>query len=50
MGYDPRAVANALLDIAHDQGVEFSNLSLNKVEFFAHSDFLWQIAEGMRAV
>lgn len=38
MGHDPRAIANALLDLADDQACALSNLSLNKLIFFIHSD------------
>lgn len=38
MGNDPRAVANALLDIADSYDIAVTNLSLNKLIFFIHTD------------
>lgn len=38
MGNDPRAVANALLDIADSRDIAVSNLALNKLLFFIHTD------------
>ena len=38
--YDPRAVANLLLDLAHEDGVAISNLALQKLLYFAHAHFL----------
>ena len=40
MGEDPRAVANAILDVAEQGQLYLSNLSLNKILFFAHADHL----------
>lgn len=40
MGYDPRAVSNAILDIADTLHVSVTNLALNKILFFAHADWL----------
>ena len=40
--YDPRAVANLLLDVARDDGVAVSNLALQKLLYFAHGHFLIQ--------
>lgn len=40
MGHDPRAIANAILDMADRLQLEVSNLSLNKLLFFAHSHWL----------
>ena len=40
MTYDVRAVANFLLDVADDQGVELTNLSLNKLIYFLHAESL----------
>lgn len=39
-GYDPRAVANAVLDTAADFDFEISNLSLQKLLYFAHGLYL----------
>jgi uncharacterized phage-associated protein len=38
--YDPRAVANLLLDAADDLGIAISNLALQKLLYFAHGHFL----------
>ncbi len=40
--YDPRAVANLLLDVAEEQKIEVSNLALQKLLYFAHGHFLIQ--------
>ena len=40
--YDPRAVANQLLDVARDEGVAVSNLALQKLLYFAHGHYLIQ--------
>ena len=42
MGYDPRAISNAILDMADRLQLEVSNLSLNKILFFAHAHWLTQ--------
>ncbi len=34
--FDPRCVANKILDKADERGFEVSNLALNKILFFAH--------------
>lgn len=38
--YDPRAVANLLLDLADQDGLAISNLALQKLLYFAHAHFL----------
>ena len=38
--YDPRAVANLLLDLAQEGGLAISNLALQKLLYFAHAHFL----------
>jgi uncharacterized phage-associated protein len=38
--YDPRAVANLLLDTADSFGIDVSNLALQKLLYFAHAHFL----------
>ena len=40
--FDPRAVANLLLDTADDLGIAVSNLALQKLLYFAHGHFLIQ--------
>ena len=42
MAYDPRAVANLLLDKADHDRLEISNLALQKLLYFAHAHFLIQ--------
>lgn len=39
-GYDPRAVVNALLDEADPRGLPLSNLSIQKLLYFAHARYL----------
>jgi uncharacterized phage-associated protein len=38
--FDVRAVANLVLDVAQRRGVDVTNMALNKVVFFVHSDYL----------
>ena len=40
--YDPRAVANLLLDVAAEDEIAVSNLALQKLLYFAHGHFLIQ--------
>ena len=40
VGYDPRSIANAVLDIAEKNEIGITNLALNKILFFLHADFL----------
>lgn len=40
--YDPRAVANLLLDVAAQHDLAVSNLALQKLLYFAHGHFLIQ--------
>ena len=40
MSHDPRAIANAILDEADRQHLEITNLSLNKILYFAHANHL----------
>lgn len=40
MGYDSRSVTNFILDICDEQNIEVSNMALNKIIFFAHSDLI----------
>lgn len=37
---DPRALSNLILDIADEEGIEVTNLSLNKVLYFVHALYL----------
>ena len=45
--YDPRAVANLLLDTADEFGVDVTNLALQKLLYFAHGHFLKQIGQPL---
>ena len=45
--YDPRAVANLLLDVAKLQEIEVSNLALQKLLYFAHGHFLIQTGQPL---
>jgi uncharacterized phage-associated protein len=38
--FDVRAVANLVLDVAQKRGVPVTNMALNKIVFFVHSDYL----------
>jgi uncharacterized phage-associated protein len=38
--FDVRAIANLILDIADARGIEITNMALNKIVFFVHSDYL----------
>jgi len=40
MGYDSRSVTNFILDLCDEHGFEVSNMGLNKIIFFAHSDLI----------
>ena len=42
--YDARSVANLLLDIADERGMSVTNLTLQKLLYFAHGQFL--VARG----
>ncbi len=37
---DVRAIANFVIDLAHSKGLKLSNVSINKIVFFLHCDFL----------
>lgn len=50
MGYDPRSIANALLDIAQEAGIELTNLTLNKIIYFVHTDCMLQKAERLSSL
>jgi len=39
-GYDPRGVANRLLELATDDRIPVTNLALQKLLYFAHGHFL----------
>ena len=38
--FDPRAIANLMLDVADENGQQLSNLALQKLLYFAHATFL----------
>lgn len=40
MPHDPRSVANFILDVASDLGLHVSNLSLNKIAYFLHGNYI----------
>jgi uncharacterized phage-associated protein len=40
--YDPRAVANLMLDEANERGIKITNLALQKLLYFAHGIYLTQ--------
>lgn len=40
---DPRALANFILDVADAEGIEVSNLALNKIAYFVHALYLVNI-------
>jgi len=39
-GYDPRAIANLLIEYANRLGLSLSNLSIQKLLYFAHASYL----------
>lgn len=45
--YDPRAIANLLLDLADRNDVSVSNLALQKLLYFAHGLFLTRTGKPM---
>jgi uncharacterized phage-associated protein len=38
--FDVRAIANLVLDVADSRKIEVTNMALNKIVFFVHSDYL----------
>ena len=40
MSYDPRSIANIILDIADNSNIQITNLSLNKIIYFIHAWYL----------
>lgn len=40
MGHDSRSIANFILDLCDAESFEVSNMGLNKIIFFAHSDLI----------
>ncbi|RAI31771.1 Panacea domain-containing protein [Rhodoplanes serenus] len=40
MAHDVRSIANFVLDLAKEQGRAVTNLSINKIVFFLHSNYL----------
>src|SRR5689334_22090572 len=42
MVYDPRIVANFVLDVADSRGLQITNMALNKILYFAHG---WSLAQ-----
>src|SRR5258705_3438157 len=40
MSYDVRAIANFVLDLADERGRAVSNLSINKIVYFLHANYL----------
>jgi uncharacterized phage-associated protein len=38
--FDVRAVGNLVLDVARSRGIDVTNMALNKIVFFVHSDYL----------
>lgn len=45
--YDPRGIANLLLDVADDAGLSITNLALQKLIYFAHGIHLMQTKEPL---
>jgi uncharacterized phage-associated protein len=45
--YDPRAVGNLMLDIAERDGIDVSNLALQKLLYFAHARFLVEMGQPL---
>jgi uncharacterized phage-associated protein len=42
MTYDGRAIANCVLDLADAEGIQLSNLALQKIVYFCHA---WHLVE-----
>ena len=47
MGYDSRSVTNLILDLCDESSFEISNMSLNKIIFFAHSDLIFSQRQSL---
>lgn len=45
--YDPRAIANCIIDCASERGVSCSNLKLQKLLFFVHGAWLTKYGEPL---
>ncbi|SUS05981.1 Antitoxin SocA [uncultured Defluviicoccus sp.] len=45
--YDPRAIANLMLDVAEEREIKITNLALQKLLYFAHGIFLSQNREPL---
>ena len=50
MGHDPRAVANAILDIADELSIPVTNLQLNKALFYAHADCIQNLGRRVASL
>lgn len=50
MGHDPRAISNAILDIADRLQLGVTNLSLNKILFFAHAHWLSRFRQRLSSL
>ncbi|MEO1568358.1 MAG: type II toxin-antitoxin system antitoxin SocA domain-containing protein [Pseudomonadota bacterium] len=50
MGHDPRSIANAMLDLGEKHQIEITNLALNKIIFFIHSDSLFERGNRLSCV
>lgn len=44
---DVRAIANVILDRAERQGIEVTNMALNKIAYFVHCDYLLEKREPL---
>ncbi|MDB5679629.1 MAG: gepA [Sphingomonas bacterium] len=44
---DVRAIANVILDRAHAQGIEVTNMALNKIAYFVHCDYMVEKGEPL---
>jgi uncharacterized phage-associated protein len=45
--FDPRVIANFILDIGDKESVGVSNLALNKIAYFLHGSYLAQFDEAL---
>lgn len=43
MPYDARAVANTILDLAEDEGLQLTHMAVHKIAFYAHA---WRLTES----
>lgn len=45
--FDPRAIANLILDVGDERGIVVTNLALNKIAYFLHGSYLAMFDEPL---